>query len=299
MYAGQYEKAIAESDETLKLNPSAIKAYVARALSELALGRPADAIKTYEALSKISADGSSFAMAGLADLAVAEGRLTDAIALLDKGIAADEAGKNATRAAAKRVTRGEVRAANRDAAGGLRDIRAALEATTDQTVRSSAGLALARIGNKDAEAIAASLEGRLEADFQAYGKLIRAELALSGGQARAAVDLARDADKLANTWLGHVMLGRAYLALEAYPDANTEFDTAIKRQGEATAIMLDDVPSFRYLPPVHYYLGRSQEGIKSAGALQSYKTFLSFVKSEEAASGIVADARSRLAKLGS
>jgi len=247
----------------------------------------------------VSADGSSFAMAGLADLAAAEGRITDAIATLDKGIAGDEAGKNMSRAAGKRVTRGEMRFAKRDTAEGVRDIRAALDATTDQIVRSSAGLALARMGNKDAEAIAASLEGRLEADFQAYGKLIRAELALATGQARAAVDFARAAGKLADTWLGHVILGRAYLELNAFPDAHTEFETAMKRQGEATAIMMDDVPSYRYLPVVHYYLGRAQEGIKSAGAAQSYKTFLGFVKSDEAASGIVADARSRLARIGS
>jgi len=299
MYAGQFEDAIKESNETLKLNPATIKAHVARALSELALGRAQDAMKTYDDLAKVSADGSSFAMAGLADLAAVEGRIADAIAILDKGIAGDEAGKNMSRAAGKRVTRGEMRFAKRDTAGGVRDIRAALDATTDQIVRSSAGLALARMGNKDAEAIAASLEGRLEADFQAYGKLIRAELALSTGQARAAVDFARAAGKLADTWLGHVILGRAYLELNAFPDAHTEFETAMKRQGEAAAIMMDDVPSYRYLPVVHYYLGRAQEGIKSAGAAQSYKTFLAFVKSDEAASGIVADARSRLARIGS
>ena len=299
MYAGQFEKAISESVETLKLNPSAIKAFVARALSELALGRPADAIKTYESLTKISADGASFALAGLADLAAVEGRPTDAIAWLDEGIAADEAGKNVTRAAAKRVVRGELRLQKGDAAGGLRDIQTGLAATTDQTVRSAAGLALARAGNRDAESIAATLERRLENDFQAYGKLIRAELLLSQRQPRQAVDLTIEAEKLANTWLGHVIRGRAYLQLEAFPDAYSQFEEAIKRQGEATAVFLDDVPSYRVFPQVHYYMGRAQEGIKSAAAAQSYKNFLSFVKSDEAAGGIIADARTRLAKLGS
>src|SRR5688572_307438 len=48
MYAGQYETAIAESDAARKLNNEFVKAYVARGLSELALGRNADAIKTFE-----------------------------------------------------------------------------------------------------------------------------------------------------------------------------------------------------------------------------------------------------------
>jgi hypothetical protein len=50
---------------------------------------------------------------------------------------------------------------------------------------------------------------------------------------------------------------------------------------------------------VHYYLGRAQEGEKSAAAAQSYKTFLAFLKSSEPDRGLVADARARLARLGS
>jgi len=29
---------------------------------------------------------------------------------------------------------------------------------------------------------------------------------------------------------------------------------------EATAVFLDDVPTYRLFPPVYYYLGRAQEG---------------------------------------
>jgi hypothetical protein len=32
----------------------------------------------------------------------------------------------------------------------------------------------------------------------------------------------------------------------------------MKRRGEATAVFLDEVPSYRYLPPVYYYLGRAR-----------------------------------------
>jgi hypothetical protein len=48
---------------------------------------------------------------------------------------------------------------------------------------------------------------------------------------------------------------------------------------------------------VHYYKGRAHEGLKSAGAAQSYKTFLAFSKTGEGP--LAADARARLAKLGS
>jgi tetratricopeptide (TPR) repeat protein len=300
MYAGQFENAITESNEALKMNPATLKAFVARALSELALGRPADAIKTYEALAKTSPDGASYAAAGLADVALIEGRFADAIGLLDKGIAGDTQQKNLSRAANKRVARAEVLLARGDTAGAVREAQAAMAATADIPVQSAAGLLLARAGRRDdAAKAAAALENKLEADPQAYAKLIRAEVALAQGQARPAVDFAREAGKLANTWLGRVTLGRAYLELGEFPEAYSELEAALKRQGEATAIFLDDVPSYRHFPPVHYYLGRAQEGLKSAGAAQSYKTFLSLMKSGEPATGLVADARSRLSKLGS
>jgi hypothetical protein len=57
------------------------------------------------------------------------------------------------------------------------------------------------------------------------------------------------------------------------------------------------VPSYRYFPQVHYYKGRTHEGLKSASAAQSYKTFLGFSKTGDGQ--LAADARARLAKLGS
>ena len=299
MYAGQFEAAVTESTATLRLNPATLKAFVARALSELALGRTADAIKTYEALARTSPEGASFAAAGLADIAVFEGRLADAAAVLDKGIDADLAQKNVTRAATKRVARAEIRLARGDAAGAVADAQAALAATSADAVRTAAGLLLARaVRREDAEKIASALENKLEADPQAYGKLVRSESALAQGHARVAVDFARDAGKLANTWLGHVTLGRAYLELEAFPEAYSELEAALKRQGEATAIFLDDVPTYRYFAPVHYYLGRAQEGLKSPAAAQSYKTFLTLKKGTDPSDALVTDARNRLTKLG-
>ena len=52
-------------------------------------------------------------------------------------------------------------------------------------------------------------------------------------------------------------------------------------------------PSFRYLPPVYYYLGRAQEGLKSPAANDSYKAFLALTGTG-GGDPLVADARSRL-----
>jgi len=68
----------------------------------------------------------------------------------------------------------------------------------------------------------------------------------------------------------------------------------LKRKGEASAVFLDDVPTFRAFPPVYYYLGRAQEGLKSPAAADSYKALLS-IKEKGDEAGLVADARRRVA----
>jgi tetratricopeptide (TPR) repeat protein len=137
------------------------------------------------------------------------------------------------------------------------------------------------------------LSNRLEADPQAYGRLLRAEAALATGEARAAVEHARQARTFADTWLGRVILGRAYLALDAYPEAYSEFEAALNRKGEATAVFLDDVPSYRNLAPVHYYMGVAQAGLRSPAAAESFKAFLA-IKQDGDEQGLVSEARRRL-----
>ena len=71
------------------------------------------------------------------------------------------------------------------------------------------------------------------------------------------------------------MLGRAYLAAEAYVQADAEFDACITRRGEATAVYLDDVPTWRLMAPVYYYRGISRTALKSStGAAEAFRTFL-------------------------
>ena len=130
--------------------------------------------------------------------------------------------------------------------------------------------------------------------IRAYARLIRGEAALAQSNARAALDHAREAQKLADTWPGHVILARAYLALDAFTEATSELDAAIARSGEAVAVTLDDVPTYRYFPQVIYYKGLAQAGLKSAAAKESFAAFLAIKKIGDEASGLVADARKRL-----
>ncbi|MEW6319978.1 MAG: protein kinase [Acidobacteriota bacterium] len=297
MYAGDFETAIAQSLEAHTLNPTHLKSFVARALSQLALGRGEEAAATYGKLRETSDTAASFAVAGLADLAHVEGRLADARALLADGIAADVAAKNMTGAATKRVALAEVLLAAGDSAGAAREALAGRAASDVDNVQAGAALVLAAAGrSRDAESVAVVLDGKLEVDPQAYARLIRAEIALAAGQARAALDHARAAQKLADTWLGRVTLGRAYLAAGAFPEAYAELEAALRRKGEATAVFLDDVPTYRLLPPVHYYLGVAQEGLKSPAAAESFTTFLAIKAKSDGTGTLVAEARKKLGR---
>lgn len=71
----------------------------------------------------------------------------------------------------------------------------------------------------------------------------------------------------------------------------------MKRRGEVTAIFLDDVPSFRYLATLPYWLGRAQVGVGLAkNAADNFKQFLA-LRPDAARDPLAADATRRLQAL--
>jgi predicted Zn-dependent protease len=143
-----------------------------------------------------------------------------------------------------------------------------------------------------AQAIAQEMGNALEADPQAYGKLIEGEIQLKHGKPQAALKLFLESRKLADTWMGRFDAGRAYVEAGVFAEAGSELDVCIKRRGEATALFLDESPTYHLFPPVYYYLGRAQQGLKSPAAAESYKTFISIKDSGQ--DSLLADARRRL-----
>ncbi len=133
----------------------------------------------------------------------------------------------------------------------------------------------------------------LEADPQAYGKLIEGEIQLKHGKPQAALKLFLESRKLADTWMDRFDAGRAYVEAGAFAEAGSELEACIKRRGEATALFLDESPTYHLFPPVYYYLGRAQEGLKSPAAVESYKIFLG-LKQNADRDPLAADARRRI-----
>ena len=264
MYAGQFESALADADEVLKLNPTYLKAHVARALSQLALGRSADAVQSWKTLTALSPAGASIAAVGQADLALFEGRAKDAIALIEPMIRIDLAATNASAAAIKCVLLAQAHAAISETAAALRDADQALALAPTDAVRFSVGQLYARLGRApQAAKVGDTLVRQLDVDAQAYGRLLLADVALAQRIGRAALDAARDAQKIADTWPGRIVLARAYIELGAFAEASSELDIVQRRRGEATAMFLDDVPTYRAFAQVADLTRRVQQGLRS------------------------------------
>jgi tetratricopeptide (TPR) repeat protein len=234
---------------------------------------------------------------GLADLAMYEGRYADVIRSLPDAIATDEKAGNGAGAAAKLIALGEAQLAQ-----GARD-RAIASAESALKARPGEGVAVAAarllIGARreaQAQQLAIELSKQTQGYSRAYADIVRAEIALAGGDAANAVESLRAAEKTADLWLLHFLRGRAYVEAGRFPEAIAEFENCVRRRGEATAIFLDDVPSVRYLATLPYWHGRAQEGLGlSAQAAANYKQFLSIRAAADDA--LVKDARTRVAKL--
>jgi eukaryotic-like serine/threonine-protein kinase len=294
MYAGDFETGAREQKTVLQMNPQFVLAYVGLALSELGAGRPAEALATWNKLAATGPAGASSAAAGLADLALYQGRIADARSILEPAIEADVAAKNADEAARKLTTLAEAELAQGQTARAITSAERAKGMSGDLAVVVSAARVLIAAGEeKKALAVAEQLGTRLEPDPQMYAGLLRGEAAIERRNYRDAITRLKEARKLADSWLVRYALGRAYLEAGSFAEADAEFDACVKRRGEAAAVYLDEVPTFHVFPPVYYYLGRSREGLKSPGAADAFKTFLGFQTGE--GGSLAADARRRLA----
>jgi len=295
LYAGDFDTAAKEARAILQENPKFDQALRTMALAELGLGHTTEAAENYGKLQAVSPYGASIAATGLADLAQYEGKLADAASILEKAIKVDLAARDAESVADRtamlalvQMTLGKTQEALSSAN------KASLDSKDPRVLYRSAQVYVAAGQDAKALQIVAPLSQRLESEPQAYAKLIAGEAQLKKGSARDALNSFQEAQKLADTWLGHFDMGRAYLDAGAFTEASSEFDICLTRRGEATSVLLDYVPSYHLLPAVYYYQGRAREGLNSPGAAESYKTFLS-IKEKGAGDPLVADAQRRLA----
>ena len=136
------------------------------------------------------------------------------------------------------------------------------------------------------------MSGQLQPQRRAYGAMLDALPDIAAGRTVNAIDKLTVALELADLWLIRMQLGKAYLEADYAAEAMAEFETAASRRGEASAIFLDDVPTWKYLSTLPYWQARAQQelGIHSS-SVEGFKKFLSL---RPQGGPLAEDARQRL-----
>jgi tetratricopeptide (TPR) repeat protein len=290
---GDFQTGEREARTALEISPSET-AQLNLGEAQLGQGKLSDAADSYHGLEKFGSRGASLAGSALADLALYQGRLSEAVRLLEQGANADLQAKTPENATNKfaalayaELLRGQSRAA----------VAAAEKALANgQTlqVRFLAGRVFAEAGEAaQAKKMADSLAKETQAEPQAYGKIIEGKLALKQGNSRLAIKDITDANYLLDTWIGRFELGRAYLEAGQFAEADSEFDRCIKRRGEALELLMDNMVTYGYFPYVYYYQGRVRQGLKTPAFADSYRTYLS-IRGQSTEDPLVTEVRKSL-----
>jgi tetratricopeptide (TPR) repeat protein len=245
-------------------------------------------------MDKMDALGASLGASGLADIASYEGRYADAVRILEQGVAADVAAKNADNAAEKLAGIAQLHLLRGQKGPAVAAATKALSMSQSVPVRLLAARTLLDGGEiAKAQKLADGLASEVQPESQAYAKIIGGDLALQRGDKNGAINMFTGANQLLDTWLGHFELGRAYLEAGMFVEADSEFDRCMKRRGEALEIFQDSTPTFAYVPPIYYYLGRVREGLKSTGFAEPYRRYLS-IRDQAGEDPLLADIHHRL-----
>jgi len=271
-YGGNFQ--MAEQEARAIENPSQF-ARVALAFAQLGQGRLLEARETYAAIGTMDTLGASYRASGLGDLAMYEGRFAEAARIFAEGAAADLASKDADRAANKFAALAHAELLRQRNAAAIAAAEKALAHTNAVKIRFLAARVFIEAGaTETARALAAKLASELQPEPQAYAKILDGEMALKNGSARESVRALNEANALLDTWIGHFVLGRAFLEAGAFTQADSEFDRCIRRRGETLALFLDEEATYAYFPPVYYYQGRVREALNNARFAESYRAYV-------------------------
>jgi len=263
MYASRFDVAVAEAKAVMEKDPSAHKAYLVPAAAGVDSGDAAAVLDAYARMSEAGPRGKSLAALGAADFAIYQGRFREAVDLLRNGITNDVATGNTTGQATKNIALADAYAELGDRARAAAAVQAALSASRQDPVLAAAAELSFRIGRiAEGRALVSELNAKLPAQPRAYARIIEAQVALREKRYSDAIETLQAAQKVIDLWLGRYVLGLAYLQAGYHAEALAEFETCMKRRGEATALFIDEMPTFRRLSSLPALLTRAQDGLR-------------------------------------
>jgi serine/threonine protein kinase/Flp pilus assembly protein TadD len=295
MYAGDFETASAEGLRVIEEASSFSLAFLPVALSALATGDFDRALQVYGQLEASGESGAVLARFGRADLELYRGRSRQALALLEQGMAIDEADANTGMLAQDLVAAAEAHLALGQTRPALEAARRAITLSSHESVLFPAAMVFVNARQFDeAGRIVPTLENMLQTHTTAYARLIAAEIATRRGHYGEAIELFRDSIRRRDTWFARFLLGRLYAETDHFPEAIAELEICLKRRGEVTDVFFYDTPTLRYLPPLYYWHARAQQALGVAGAPESYRRFVDLRAAADPPDPLVADAEKRL-----
>lgn len=298
LYAGDFPTAIAESRKIPAGSGLVPYALLTEGRAAAASGDLTAAAATYARLAAAGAEGAAMARLARADLAMYQGRFAAALDAVRPAAVAAGTGGSPDDEAVTSIMAAEAH----NAMGRRREASAAAGKAAQLSRRDDVLLAAALVfidtgETARAESIAADLDNRLQAQSRAYAKAIAGALALRAKRLPAALDALRDSRQRVDSWLVHLMMGRTYLEAGQAPEALAEFETCVKRQGEATDLFFTDSATLRYLAPVDYWLGRTHQALGNPAARLHYDIYVRLRGATDAPDALLKDARARLAEI--
>ena len=296
MYAGDFAAAESEALAVIESDDTRYYARLPVAMAAMSRGELETARAAYEDMVQTGASGAAHGAVGLADLDIFRGDFAAAAGRLQASIELDLASGNQYMAGAKYLALAEAQLLNGDAHDiVVQTIQSGLEVSAGLSQQvGAAQLYLAMGRSQEAAMIADELAKGLQPQNRAYAAMINGIIHSLYGEHALALDALVSGSQLMDFWLIRRELGKAYLRAGSYAEALAELDTSNRRRGEATAVFLDDLPTWRYLAELRYWRGVAQQeiGMQNA-ARESLESYLALRGDGELAD----DARERLAAL--
>jgi len=294
MYSTDFETAVAEAAKVRELDPGYFKAWLPVAIKALSDNDLEAARQAYANMQPAGVRGELTGQLGLADTAMYAGEFDKARELFAEGVTmAVDAGSSYFEAT-MRIGLSEALLRERADDGAVAEALLETLATSGGLSRQvPAALMYVEIGDvQSARLIEEALSKVLQPQSRAYATLINAMVALRDGDTVTAIDSISAGIKLADLWLLRLYLGIAYLEAGYGAEALDEFTACYERRGEASAVFLDDLPTYRYAATLPYWTGRAQQAIgMTHDAKQSFMTFIARRPEGDA---LAEDARERM-----
>ena len=293
MYSSDFDTAVTEAEKVRELDSTFFKAWLPIAMNAMANGDFDEARNAYQNMSETGSRGASTASLGLADVELFAGNYGTAQKILAETIPTDESSGNNYSLAVKYMALAEALLAQGETAAALDAVAKGLARTgSNAAVVPAALIYIAADEIEEALKLADNLSQKLPPQPRAYAALIMARIALDSGNYVQAIEQLTEAVEMADLWLLRFHLGRAYFEAGYYVEALDEFTAARDRHGEATAVFLDDLPTYRFMATLPYWQGRAQAelGMTDAAA----ENFAKFVAGRPGGGPLADDARQRL-----